>query len=84
MVGKNFTIKEFPVVFTILGTDGTNFKIGAIGSSTTQNLSYDSFMAAWNSGRLSLLDGTSTELQDFMEQVPKKNDTSNYFSFDDL
>lgn len=85
LVGKQFTIKGFPVLYVILGVTLEDIKVKAVEHNAKMALPIESFLSAYRTGEISFIGEPVFGIKKpVVEETPEEDEPSNYFSFDDL
>ena len=88
LVGREFIIKDVPLLYTIHKIVGFNLEIQAKGHEPVMALPTEAFLAAYQMGEISFVGepvyGIKKESSQPIEEPTSKEESNNFFSFDDL
>jgi hypothetical protein len=83
LIGKQFVVKSYPLVYTVTDANSDTVKVRAMGSDQELlSMPYSTFIRAHKSGEIVLV-GEPASTPDTVEE-PKEEEPTNFFSFDDL
>jgi hypothetical protein len=82
LIGKQFVVKNYPLIYTVTDANSDSVKVRAMGSDQELSMPYHTFVNTHKLGEIILVGESASESHAVEE--PKEEEPTNYFSFDDL
>jgi len=82
LIGKQFVVKSYPLVYTVTDANSDTVKVRAMISDQELSMPYTTFVNTYKLGEIILV-GEVASTTDAVKE-PKEEEPTNFFSFDDL